>query len=282
MVNISSAILSAADRLEKAGVAQPRREAASLLQYSLGRNVGFLIAHPEYELSESERDKFDLAVSRRERREPFQLIVGRKEFYGLDFEVEAGVLIPRPETEILVEKAIELLETIERPTVFEVGVGTGCIAISILNSLPNVAVTAVDISDKALALAEQNARRHNVLDRLSLRKGDLFEGISEKFAMIVSNPPYISQDDAATLQPEVIDFDPPEALFSGRDGLDTITRMIQAAPRFIYPGGYLLFEFGYGQAERVQELLKKGAWTEVEIVNDLQGIPRTLIAKRAI
>ncbi len=282
MVNISSAILSAADRLEKAGIAQPRREAASLLQHSLGRNGAFLIAHPEYELTESECHKFDDAVSRRERREPFQLIVGRKEFYGLDFEVEAGVLIPRPETEILVEKAIELLETIERPTVFEVGVGTGCIAISILNSLPNVAVTAVDISDKALALAEQNARRHNVLDSLSLRKGDLFEGISEKFAMIVSNPPYISQDDAATLQPEVIDFDPPEALFSGRDGLDTITRMIQAAPRFIYPGGYLLFEFGYGQAERVQELLKKGAWTEVEIVNDLQGIPRALIAKRAI
>lgn len=281
MLNISSAISSATERLYKAGIPDPRREAASLLRYSIDRDAAFLIAHPEYQLTTEESDKFENTVRRREMREPFQLIVGWQEFYGLDFEVAAGVLIPRPETEILVEKAIALLAGIDQSRIFEAGVGTGCIAVSILHSVPNAAATGVDISSKALELAEQNAERHGVSDRLSLRKADLFDGVTGKFDLIVSNPPYVPTGDANSLQPEVIDFDPPEALFAGNDGLDIIRRISAEARQNIKPNGYLLMEFGYGQAERVKELFAGSDWGHFEILEDLQGIPRTLAVQRS-
>jgi release factor glutamine methyltransferase len=281
MDNISLAITSAAQRLEKAGIPEARREAASLLRYVIGRPASFLIAHPDYRLTPDESAKFENAVRRRENREPFQLIVGTQEFYGLDFEVAAGVLIPRPETEILVEKAVNILYGLSEPRILEIGVGTGCIIVSVLHSVPAARAIGVDISDKALELAARNAARHGVSERLFLRKTDLFEGISGAFAMIVSNPPYVPAADATSLQPEVIDFDPPKALFGGEDGLEMIRRVLTESPKHIDPGGYLLMEFGFGQETSVKDLLADGNWGEIEILDDLQGIPRTLVARRA-
>jgi release factor glutamine methyltransferase len=281
MPDISSAIKSAAERLFSAGIPEARREAASLLRLSMGRDDTFLIAHPEYQLTDEELEKFESAVSRRAAREPFQLIAGRQEFYGFDFDVEAGVLIPRPETEILVEKAVEILNRLERPRILELGVGTGCIAVSILDTVPHAEVTGLDISDKALRLAARNAELHGVSARLSLLKSDLFEAVSTRFDMIVSNPPYVPLADASTLQPEVIHFDPLEALFAGDDGLDVIRRICAEAPQFISADGFLLMEFGYGQSQRVKELMVGGNWKEIQIIEDLQGIPRTLVARLA-
>ncbi len=282
MANIASTIASAAKRLEAGGVAQPRRESASLIAFSIGRDAAFIIAHPEYELTLVEAAKFEDAVVRRAGREPFQLIVGKQEFYGLDFEVEAGVLIPRPETELLVEKAIQILGEMEQPTFLEVGVGTGCIAISILDHVIAAKGTGVDISDRALALARRNAERHGVSDRMTLQRSDLFEGVENgKFGMIVSNPPYIPDGDSRQLQPEVIDYDPPEALFAGEDGLDLIRRIVAESPRYLDAAGYLLIEIGHGQAGSVKEMFAGGLWTSVDILDDLQGIPRTVVARRA-
>jgi release factor glutamine methyltransferase len=280
-MNIHSAVISASEQLNYAGIHQPRREAASLLAFCLRRDAAILIAHPEYELTVEEAARFEDLVRRRAGREPFQLIVGRQEFYGLDFEVESGVLIPRHETELLVERAVEILKDAEQPSFFEVGVGTGCISVSILHSVKTAEAMAVDISDLALDLARRNAERHGVSERLCMLKSDLFAEARGKFDIIVSNPPYIPLGDAAQLQAEVINFDPPEALFAGVDGLDIIRRIVAAAPQFLMPHGYLLIEIGQGQAASVKELLRSDQWASVEILGDLQGIPRTLVARAA-
>ncbi len=280
-MNISSALISASDQLRRGGIDQPRREAASLLAFCLKRDAAFLIAHPEYELTVEEAARFEDAVRRRASREPFQLIVGRQEFYGLDFEVESGVLIPRHETELLVERALEILKDTEKPSFFEAGVGTGCISISILHSIETAKAMAVDISQQALDLARRNAERHGVSERLCLLKSDLFAEAHGKFDIIVSNPPYIPLGDAAQLQAEVINFDPPEALFAGVDGLGVIRRIVAEAPQFLMPQGYLLIEIGQGQAASVKGTLGQDEWASVEIFADLQGIPRTLVARAA-
>ncbi len=280
-MNIHSALISASEQLGHAGIDQPRREAASLLAFCLKRDAAFLISHPEYELSIEEEARFEDTVRRRAGREPFQLIVGRQEFYGLDFEVESGVLIPRHETEMLVERAVEILKDAEQPSFFEVGVGTGCISVSILHLIETAKAVAVDISEQALDLARRNAERHGVSERLSLLKSDLFAEARGKFDIIVSNPPYIPLGDAPQLQPEVVKFDPPEALFAGLDGLDIISRIIAEAPRFLKLEGYLLLEIGQGQAAGVKGMLGPDQWASVEILADLQGIPRTSVARTA-
>ena len=282
MSNIPYAISSAADRLDKAGVPEARREAASLLRYSIDRDAAFLIAHPEYELTATELEKFENFVRRRELREPFQLIVGRQEFYGLDFEVQAGVLIPRQDTEILVEKAVEILAGMASPSFLEIGIGSGCISVSLLKAHGTATATAVDISQQALALAARNAERHGVSNRLKLLYSDLFNSLGrQQFDMVVSNPPYIKSGDEEGLQTEVVKYDPPAGLFAGEDGLDMIKRIAADAPHFLSAGGYLLMEIGHGQAQRVKELFQTGPWESVEFLKDLQRIQRTVVAQKA-
>lgn len=280
---ISAAIRSAAERLSIAGVPEPRREASLILRYAIGKNTAFIIAHPEYELSSEESAKFETAVRRRQQREPFQLILGSQEFYGLDFQVEAGVLIPRPETEILVERAIEILRRADQPaTFFEIGVGTGCICISILDAVRTATATAVDISMQALAVAGRNSDRLGVSERLELLRSDLFQAVPDRtFDMIVSNPPYVSLREKPKLQREVVDFDPPIALFAGEEGLDVLRRIAAEAPRYLVRGGYLLMEIGHGQSESVKKLFETNKWQNVEFLNDLQGIQRTVAVRRA-
>ncbi|CAN5424642.1 peptide chain release factor N(5)-glutamine methyltransferase [soil metagenome] len=273
-MNISKAISSASTRLEGSGVANPRREASSLLAFVLQRDLTFQIAHPEYELTVAELDAFDLVVGRRVDREPFQYIVGHQEFYGLDFDVGPSVLIPRPETEILVEAAIEVLSERDNPFFLELGVGSGCISVSILHNIETARSVGVDISQEALDIASDNAEKHGVVDRMTLEKADLFNETTGEFDLIVSNPPYVPTIDLETMQVEVAGFEPHTALFGGPDGLEIVKRVVDGAPDFLRPQGYLLIEIGFGQSENVKELYDPAVWDFVEFIPDLQGIPR--------
>lgn len=277
-MDVAEALTSASRSLDAAGVADPRREAASLLAYVLDRDRVFLIAHPEYVLNESERERFDSVVSRRSAREPFQYIVGYQEFYGLNFATRTGVLIPRPETEILVEAAISNLANCGRPMVFEVGVGSGCISISVLKNVANAVAIATDISNDALRLASVNAENHHVDDRLELRHGDLFAGWSGAVDLIVSNPPYIPHGDSQTIQPEVR-CEPSEALYAGAKGLDVIQRLVSGAPRLLKPGGSILIEIGQNQSSLVNILFDHALWLAPTFAKDLEGIDRVACAK---
>jgi len=275
-------ILKEADAiLQSNEIAEPRREAASLLAFSLQKDKTFLIAHPEYELSDEESKRFREFLNRRANREPFQYITGKQEFYRLDFTVTKDVLIPRPETELIVENAIELLSKFQNPCFCEVGIGSGCISIAILHELEKASAVGLDISAEALRVAEKNAKKHNVSDRLQLKSSDVFKNLKdEKFDLIVSNPPYISSEDIKDLQAEVRSFEPLTALTDGKDGLSIIKKIIAESPKFLKENCFLLMEIGFNQADEVRELFSPDVWRNLEVLPDLQGIPRTVKAQR--
>lgn len=280
MAKIKEIINPAGEFLKQHQIAEARREAASLLAFALGKDKTFLLTHDDYELSGDEESAFEALLERRAAREPFQYITGRQEFYGLDFAVAPGVLIPRPETEIIVENAIEFLQMLETPRFCEVGVGSGCISVSILFHVAAATAAGLDVSEKALEISGKNAETHQVSARLELKKSDVFDALSnEKFDLIVSNPPYIPQAEIEGLQREVRDFEPLNALTDGGNGLSIIEKIVRAAPQYLNGGGYLLLEIGFGQAEAVKKLFAAGAWKTVEILPDLQGIPRTVRAQ---
>lgn len=276
MSNISETIQKASEILERNKIAEPRREANSLLGFALKKDKDFLVAHSEYELSGEEEKCFREFVERRAKREPFQHITGKQEFYGLEFFVSKDVLIPRPETELIVENAVEILREINLPKFCEVGIGSGCISVSILNEVKTARAIGLDVSENALKIAKQNAARHEVSGRLKLETSDIFENLeNEKFDLIVSNPPYISLDDFADLQSEVRDFDPKIALTDGKDGFSIIEQIIIESPNFLKSGGFLLLEIGIGQSEKVKSMFSDEIWNKIEVLPDLQGIPRT-------
>jgi release factor glutamine methyltransferase len=225
--------------------------------------------------------RFQLLVSRRAAGEPLQYVTGHQEFFKLDFEVTPDVLIPRPESEAIVEVALELLPK-DRSTRFaDVGTGSGCLAISILHELTNARGIAIDSSAAALNIGRRNAQRHGVIDRLQLIESDLFSAIvtDEQFDLIVSNPPYVPDDEIDSLQREVR-YEPRSALAGGSDGLEVIRRLLRAAPPRIQTGGHLVFEFGFGQAELLLNLIDPQAWNLIEARKDLQGIPRMMVLER--
>jgi release factor glutamine methyltransferase len=278
---IAEALNQASELLEGAAVQEPRREAASLLELSIGRDRTFVFAHPDYELTQSEKDSFSEYLNRRANREPLQYIRGHQEFYALDFDVTPDVLIPRPETEILVENAIKDLQEVETASFCEVGVGSGCISVSILHELPSATAVGLDVSDKALKITQRNAEKHSVSSRLRLVKSDVFEALSDQqFDMIVSNPPYVPQDDFDSLQAEVRDFEPQIALTDGSNGLSIIERIVLQAPQFLRSKGGLLMEIGFGQAESVEKMFDREVWREFDILDDLQSIPRIVRARK--
>lgn len=275
-MNIETALNAAREVLARSGIADPRREAASLLAFAIKRSPTFLIAHPEYELTATENSLVNEVVKRRSNREPFQYILGHQEFYGLNFEVSPDVLIPRPETEILVENAIETLLGLNDPHFCEIGVGSGCISVSILHNVKNATAVGIDISGTALAIAKHNAAKHQVADRIKFIEGDIFGGFADKFDVIVSNPPYIPDGDVPALQPEVVNFEPQRALAGGSDGLDIVRRIIIDSPELLSPRGVLLIEIGFGQSDAVAMLLDLSIWDSPVFLPDLQGVPRIL------
>ena len=275
-MDIAAVLRAARERLQDSGVADLGREAVSLLAFALKRPSTFLIAHPEYELAADEQALFDESVTRRSNREPFQYIVGHQEFYGLDFEVSPDVLIPRPETEVLVEDAINCLQRLNNPRFCEIGVGSGCISVSILHNVRNSTAVGIDISDKALTMARRNAAKHQVAERIQFCKGNVLDDIGEKFDLIVSNPPYIPVGDIPGLQPEIVNFEPHNALAGGDDGLDVIRRIVADATPHLTPRGVLLVEIGFGQSEGVIGLMDLSVWASPDFLPDLQGVPRVL------
>lgn len=285
-LTIAEALREAATALRVAGLKEPRREAGSLLSHATGRDAASLITHADEALVPPVRERFRDAVARRASGEPFQYIAGRQEFYGLEFEVTPDVLIPRPETELLVETALELLKGTDAPLVCDVGTGSGCIAVTLLREREDARGFALDISEDALRIAVRNAERHGVGGRLRLLVSDCFDAFQTgehegvRFDLVASNPPYIAESDLEGLQREVRDHEPRGALTPGGDGLSVIRRLVAESPRFLKPGGHLLIEIGFEQHERVAALVDPAVWTLLDIRKDLQGIPRTVVLRR--
>jgi len=280
MPNIAETLKNATEILQSSGIAEPRREANSLLAFALRKDKTFLIAHPEYELTADEKTDFQSFLERRAKREPFQYITGKQEFYGLDFIVTPDVLIPRPETEMIVENALEILKLRKGARFCEIGAGSGCISVSILHNVRTASAIGLDVSEKALEIAKKNAEKHRVSERLDLKISDVFSGLTdEKFDLIVSNPPYIPRRDIENLQAEVRDFEPLNALTDGGAGLSIIEKIITGAPKFLKPRGFLLMEIGFGQAEDVKQMFDAKIRQAVEILPDLQRIGRMVKAQ---
>ncbi len=203
------------------------------------------------------------------------------EFYGLPIRVSAGVLIPRPETEHLVDRAIMLAARFQAPRIVDVGTGSGCIAIALARHLPEAKITAIDLSSKALIRASESASLNQVSPRIRLLEGDLLAPVAgERFEIIVSNPPYVPLTDRETLSVEVREYEPALALFAGDDGLEVYRRLIPAAFDALIPGGYVALEIGFGQSPVINTLLARSGFEEIEFVPDLQGIPRVACARR--
>jgi len=222
--------------------------------------------------------QFDRFIERRAGREPVAYITGHREFWGLDFAVNPDVLIPRPETEVILEQVVARVDPAHPyRRIIDVGTGSGCLAVALATEFPRAHVVGIDRSAPALGVAVRNARTHRVSDRVSFVRADLLTAIGGAADLIVSNPPYVSADDAATLQPEVAAFEPKEALFAGDDGLRVIRRLLQSASACLAPGGMLVIEFGFGQASAMASLAAESGWTVKALAPDLQGIPRAAV-----
>ncbi len=264
--------------LEGNHVGSPRMNAEVLLMFVFGCDRAYLYAHPERELTNAEQQRYDEALEQRARGVPAQYITGHQEFWGLDFVVGPGVLIPRPETEHLVETVLELVKTIERPRMVDVGTGSGCVALALACELPHADIHATENSPEALEFARANAARLALANRVRFHPADLLEGVAGLFDVVASNPPYVGDSEFDKVQLEVRKFEPRSAVFAGPEGLDTIRRLIPQARAVLQPGGWLAIEIGYSMEDAVRELLH--GWAELRVLPDLQGIPRVIAARK--
>jgi release factor glutamine methyltransferase len=282
MMTIAGAIQEGAQRLREGGVPEARREAGSLLSFVLGRDRTFLIGHADDEIESDALERFRESIERRGAGEPLQYIVGAQDFYGREFCVTPDVLIPRPETELLVEAALAVVrETV--PVICDVGTGSGCIAITLLCERSESRAVAVDASSSAIEIARTNALRLGVSDRIAFVVSDCFDSLNpdaNQFDLIASNPPYVAGEMMAGLQREVRDHEPLMALSPGADGLAIIRRLLLEAPRFLKTGGHMLMEIGFDQGEAVARLVDGSVWNLREIRPDLQGIPRIVVLRK--
>jgi len=259
-----------------------RFDAELLARHVLGWDRAALISRQRDTLPEDFANAFSALVARRAKREPVAYLVGHREFWGLDFQLTHDVLIPRPETELLIEEAKTCAAGADRfEKVIDVGTGSGCIAIALALEFPSAQVVATDMSSRALAVARRNAARHGVIDRMTFIETDLLAGIDDTADLIVSNPPYVPSSNAGGMQPEVDLYEPPVALFSeGPDGLAIIQRLFATAPCNLAKGGRLMIEFGYGQETPLRAAAWETGWHIEHIRNDLQLIPRVAVLRR--
>ncbi|HZB88575.1 MAG TPA: peptide chain release factor N(5)-glutamine methyltransferase [Terracidiphilus sp.] len=259
---------------------QARRDAELLLMCATGLSRAALLAHATGQLDPLIAERYAAQIERRLAGEPIQYITGETEFFGLAFQVTRDVLIPRPETEHLVEKVVELAAQFPAPRIVDVGAGSGAIAVALAHALPKALITAVDVSEAALNLARENATRNHAAVRFL--HGDLLAPVAdERFDFVVSNPPYVPAADRDSLAVEVRAFEPALALFAGDDGLDVYRRLIPAAFAVLAPGGFIALEIGYGQADAVGALLADAGFADIAFTPDLQGIPRVACARRS-
>jgi len=272
-------LISAINRLTAAGVGSPRMNAEVLLMFTLGCDRAYLYAHPERALSPDEIARYDEALAQRASGAPSQYITGHQEFWGMDLIVSPAVLIPRPETELVVETVLPFARSLSRSKIVDVGTGSGAIALALAKELPAAIIHASDISEAALEIARANAARHALEARVHFHQTDLLAGFKpESFDLVVSNPPYVGESEEDKVQLEVRKFEPRQAVFAGPTGLEVIARLIPQARRVLKAEGWLVFEISGIIKNQVQALL--GEWNEVKVSDDLQRIPRVVSARK--
>src|SRR6266852_8572985 len=280
-------------KLRESGVPSFTLAAELLLLHVLGRDRTWLYAHPEEQVSSADTERYFELIARRAAGEPTQHLTGKQEFWGLEFEVTPDVLIPRPETEHVIELALDRLALRERRAgrkqtltgeglqIADIGTGSGCIVIALAKELPGATFYATDISSAALAVAHRNAARHNATDSVRFVEGHLLGGVPPRLDLIVSNPPYVGRYEAETLPREVRDHEPEIALYGGEEGYELYAGLIAQSAAHLKPGGILVLELGHDSLPAIQPLLDAPMWTNVAVTNDLAGIPRVLAAERS-
>lgn len=274
-------IAAARRQLEEAGLVDTASiDAEVLARHLLGWDRAQLLARHRDSPPPGFDAPYQNLIERRARREPVALITGTREFWGRDFEVTRDTLVPRPETELIVEEALQLLQPNAPSTVIDVGTGSGCLAVTLAAERSDARVVATDVSPAALVVAAANARRHHVADRVRFVRTDLVDGLDSPVDLIVSNPPYIPERDAATLPADVVDYEPATALFGGAEGMSVIDRLLATLPPLLAPGGAFIVEFGCGQESAVRASAEREGWRVRRVRHDLQGIARTAVLER--
>ena len=281
-MQLKQALTSAVQQLESSDVGSPRLNAETLLMFVLGVNRAYLYAHPERELTPDEQSRYDEVTAQRAKGVPSQYITGHQEFWGLDFLVSPGVLIPRPETEHLVATVLELAREVPKPRIVDVGTGSGCIALALANELQRAEVFGVDLSAEALEIALANAVRLQLDARVTFLQSNVLEALVGRhdFDFVVSNPPYVGHEEADKVQRSVFEYEPRMAVFAGDHGLDVVRPLIAQAHSVLKSGGYLATEIGYSMRDSVLAVLDPALWDEPHVVPDLQGIPRVIAARK--
>jgi release factor glutamine methyltransferase len=282
-VQLKQTLAAAIRGLSAEHVPSPRMNAELLLMFTLNCDRAYLHTHPERELSADEQNRYDAVLAERARGVPAQYITGHQEFWGLDLIVTPAVLIPRPETEHVIETVLECVGRAHTPAspfrIADVGTGSGCIALALAKELRRAEIHATDISAAALEVARANAARHQLESLIQFREADLLAGSADNsFDFVVSNPPYVGESEEDQVQLEVRKFEPRNAVFSGPTGIEVIARLIPQARAALKPGGRLVLEISGTIAEKVKELLR--GWNEVQIRPDLQSIPRVALARK--
>lgn len=281
---VSEALALGIKRLRQVGIDEAQIESEHMLMHLLGQNRAGVYLRKQDALKSEQEKQFFIWIERREKRVPLAYLLGDVFFHSLKLKVRPGCLIPRPETERLVDEAIQLLrkDQIQSPVIMDVGTGSGAIALAILAAFPDAKAVMVDISADALEIARENAKELGFLNRVELAHSDLFTDILSdlRFDLILSNPPYLTAEDMSCLQPEVA-FEPRAALNGGKDGLDFYRKMIPDAAKFLKPQGWLGFEVGAGQAISVSEELKRNGYEDLKIFKDHQDIERTVFARKS-
>jgi release factor glutamine methyltransferase len=276
---LREALRKATDFLAANQVGSPRMNAEVLLMHALACDRAYLYAHPEREITPDEQARYEVVLAERAGGKPSQYITGHQEFWGLDFIVSPAVLIPRPETEHVLETVLELAREFARPRIVDVGTGSGCIALSLARELPAAEILAVDISPGALEIARANAVRLQLDHRVDFQERDLLHGFTPaSFDFVVSNPPYVAEAEPDKVQREVREFEPRVAVFAGDSGMEAYRLLIPQAHEVLRPGGWLVVEIGFSIEAAVRDLLRD--WREVQVTADLQGIPRVVAARK--
>jgi release factor glutamine methyltransferase len=267
------------DYFRQKGIESARLDAEVLLAHALGADRLYLYLNLEKPLSQEERDKYREFVTRRARREPVALITGRKEFWSINLRVRSGVLIPRPETEVLVQAVLDEIRELRQPRILDIGTGSGAVAIAIAHDRPDARVIATDRDPAAASLAWMNAKESDTAEHMAVLAADLFSCFKPgpHFHVICSNPPYVSDDEMQTLAPEIVHFEPRSALAAGPEGLDVIRAIASQAREFLAERGALILEIGAGQEKAAREIFQSvGLDKEIAVFKDLAGIPRVI------